>query len=321
MEREHIGALTALCSEHFDKISADRVGNIIFEKKCGKAGAKKLVLDAHIDIIGLMVNKIMEKGFLGVAPIGGIDRRTLPSAEVTVYGKKELYGVIASIPPHLAKGNNVPEWDDIIIDTGLTKEEVEEIVSLGDRAQIYAPFTELCNNFVMCGGLDNRACLCACLCGVINAKELNYDVYVVASAQEETGPFLSRTAIYEIKPDYIITTDVNFAREPGIDKRDSIECAKGPSVDISSLVSRELSREILRLAKENNIPCQIIVEPTRTGTNNDVLSVTGVGALNALMSIPLKAMHTTCESVCISDIKALGDIISLILEAKEDTLC
>lgn len=320
-EREHTEALKSLCGEHFDSVECDRVGNIIFKKLSGKKNAKKLMLDAHFDIIGMMVTKILDKGFLAVTQIGGIDTRTLPSAEVTIYGKREVYGVIASIPPHLSKNDENPKWDDIIIDTGLEESELKELVGVGDYIKINAPFTELANDFVLCGGLDNRACLCACLLGAINAQSPEFDVYVLASAQEETGPFLARTAAAAIMPDYIITTDVNFAREPNIEKRYSIECSKGPSVDLSALTCRVLSKKIIALAKEHGIPCQVVVEPTRTGTNNDMLAISGKGAKNALMSIPLKAMHTSCESVNVADIKALSEILSLLISTKEDELC
>ena len=131
----------------------------------------------------------------------------------------------------------------------------------------------------------------------------------------------SRVSAFNIEPDIIITTDVNFAREPDIEARHSIECKKGPSVDISTLTDRALSRGIVNLAKRNSIPCQVVVEPMGTGTNNDVLAVTGKGSRCVVMSLPLKSMHTTCESVNLEDVKHLSDILSLIVKTKEAELC
>ena len=179
---------------------------------------------------------------------------------------------------------------------------------------------EMENGYIMSSFLDNRSCATACIDAIakIDRRDLAYDTYVVISSGEEVGRMQTRVACFNIEPDIVITTDVNFAKEPEIEARHSIECKKGPSVDISALTDRILSRKILSLAKENNIPCQIVVEPRGTGTNNDILSVTGKGSRCVVMSLPLKSMHTTCESVNLIDIKYLSDLLSII--AKEANL-
>lgn len=307
----------------FDIVESDNTGNIILARLCAKENAKKLLLDAHFDVIGLMVTKINEGGFLSVCPIGGIDGRILPSCEVTIHGKEDVYGVIVSTPPHLkSKDSSVPKVDSVLIDTGYEKNELEGLVAIGDTVTIRGDYTEIENDYVLSSFLDNRSCVASCIDAVsrVSREELEYDVYISVSAGEEIGRMSTRTVAFTLMPDIIITTDVNFAREPDIEARHSIECKKGPSVDISSTTDRALSRSILRIAKENNIPCQVIVEPGRTGTNHDALTITGTGARCAVMSLPLKSMHTTCESVNLRDVKALSNILSIIIKTKEADL-
>ncbi|MBQ4509885.1 MAG: hypothetical protein II984_04105 [Clostridia bacterium] len=315
--------INELCAPYFDLIECDNVGNIILTKLSGKDDAKKLYIDAHFDVIGLMVNKIHKNGFLSVCNIGGVDARILPSSEVTIHGKKDIYGVVVSTPPHL-KGDDksVPKIDKILIDTGFKDDTVKDFVSIGDLITVKGEYMETQNGYIVSSYLDNRSCGAACIHALMNTerKDLEYDVYLAISACEETGKMLSRTALFNIEPDIVITTDVNFAREPDIEKRHSIECRKGPSVDISTLTDRDLSRSIIRLAKENGIPCQVVVEPMGTGTNNDALAITGKGARYAVLSLPLKSMHTTCESVNLEDVLSLSKLLSLIAKTKESQL-
>jgi endoglucanase len=185
---------------------------------------------------------------------------------------------------------------------------------------IKGDFRELAGGYVMSAGLDDRACLCSIIEAVLNATSLTYDVYVVASAMEETGNGGVRNAVFSVSPDIVIATDVGFARETDIEARCSIECKKGPSVDISALTNRDLSRGIINLAKENGIPCQIVIEPMGTGTNNDILAITGKGAKTVVMSLPLKSMHTSCECVNTLDMEYLSQLLSLIAKTKESDL-
>ncbi len=323
-ESKEFKTINELASPYFDLIECDTVGNIILTKLSSKDNAKKLLLDAHFDVIGLMVTKIHENGFLSVCNIGGIDARILPSGEVTIHGKEDIYGVIVSTPPHLKSGDStVPKIESILIDTGYKKEELEKVVSIGDTITINGEYMEMENGYIMSSYLDNRSCATACIHAIscVERCQLEYDVYIVISAGEETGRMQTRVASFNIEPDIVITTDVNFAKEPSVEARHSIECKKGPSVDISALTDRDLSRGIINLAKKNNIPCQVVVEPSGTGTNNDILSITGKGARNVVMSLPLKSMHTTCESVNLEDIKHLSNILSLIAKTKEAEIC
>ena len=323
-ERMSSGLILEKYGKHFTKSYIDTFGNCVFFKKSAKENAPVMQIDAHFDEIGFMVTKIEDGGFLRVCNIGGIDTRILPSSEVTIYGKKAIYGVIASTPPHLQSADNSkksPKMEEILIDTGYTKEELEKIVSVGDVCEFKFEFVEVENNSVISKSLDDKACVCACLNALINIEPnlLAFDVYLTISAGEETGKNGARFVSSDIKPDFAIITDVNFARGIGIKDRESIVPRKGASVDISALSSRDFSRNIIKLAKEKGLACQVICEPSSTGTNNELVMMRGVKT--AVMSIPLKSMHTSCEMVCLDDIKSLSDILTLTLYTEVNKLC
>lgn len=306
-----------LCKGIFDEIKKDALGSYLLVKKSKKENAPKLLIDGHFDTVGMMVTDIYEGGFLGVVSIGGLDCRVLPATEVTVYGKREIYGIITSTPPHLRKSgrNSAPKLNELYIDTGYTKEELLELVSIGDPVGYKFAFSEMANNYVTTSGLDDKACVCAIIEAMreVKAEDLQYDVYVTISAQEETGKNGSARMSFGIDPDIALTTDVNFASGDGTPEYECIKCGGGSSVDISSLTDKALTRNIIKLLKEKNIKHQIICEPGRTHTNNDGLIISGKGTRTAVFSIPLRNMHTPCETVKLDDIKSLAEILTAVI--------
>ena len=315
--------LCTFVSPLFDKVEEDSFGNLVCMKKSGRENSPALMIDAHLDTVGMMVTGILEGGFLSVVNIGGLDTRILPSAEVTVYGKENIYGIISSVPPHLRKSrdSSVPTIDELYIDTGYSEDALKELVSIGAPVAIFGNYTELQNGYICSPSLDNKACACGVLDAVrqMDADRLKYDVYVTLSAQEETGKCGAALSAYAIKPHMAIITDVNF----GVleeDDLDSIKCGEGAAIDISAATDRRLTRGIMALLDKSEIHYQRICEPSRTGTNSELVSVTGEGIPTVLMSVPLKSMHTPVEAVCLSDIKSLSDIILKIANTEADEL-
>ena len=131
---------------------------------------RRILLDAHIDQIGMIVTDIDENGFLHVTNVGGVDRRTLPGSPVTVFGTETVTGIGCTLPPHLAKGDDkIKPVAEQCVDLGLPKEEVEKLVAVGDRAALTRPLKKLMGNRITGTALDDRAG-CAC---VIRAAQLN----------------------------------------------------------------------------------------------------------------------------------------------------
>ncbi len=306
-----------LCGDIFDEVRKTPLGTFVLVKKCGKENAKKMLIDAHLDTVGMMVTDIKEGGFLTVVNIGGLDTRVLPASEVTIHGKSHIYGLITSTPPHLRKlgSSSIPKMEEIYIDTGYEKEELEKIVSIGDAISYRFIFTEMENDYITTSGLDDKACACGVIEALrdIDKTKLIYDVYVTLSSQEETGKNGSARAAFEIKPDIAITTDVNFAKGDGTVDYECIECGKGASVDISSLTDKTLTRNIIKLLRDKGVSHQVICEPGRTYTNNEGLLISGKGIRTAVLSVPLKNMHTPCETVNLKDIVSLKEILSVIM--------
>ncbi|MCM1314229.1 MAG: M20/M25/M40 family metallo-hydrolase [Prevotella sp.] len=291
-------------------------GNVI-----GHFGVKNdrpsLVLDAHIDQIGMIVTYITDDGFIKVGNLGGIDRRLLPAQPVIIHGKKDLKGVICSVPPHLSDGGAVPSFDDIAIDTGFTKSELEKIVSLGDTVTFDVKCRQLLNNCVTGGAFDDRSGMTAILYALelLRERETAYNVTVIFSAQEELGERGAKIGAFEINADIALAVDVSFAYAVGEDEMKCGKLGKGAMIGISPSLSRRISDALIDTAKSNNIPYQIEVMNGLTSTNADQYSVSRTGAEACTISIPLRNMHTPVEVIDLKDIELTGRLIAEFIKA------
>ncbi|NLK71285.1 MAG: M42 family metallopeptidase [Clostridiales bacterium] len=309
-----------LAMEYLKKYSSDvKIKNRNVIANIGERSNDKphVLLDAHIDQIGMICTYITDDGFIKVGNVGGLDRRLLMAQRVIIHGKRDITGIIVSTPPHLVssdekKASKVPEIEDICIDTGYTKAELEEIVSLGDSITFATECKELIGGRVTGKSLDDRCGVVAILCALeqLQGEELPCSLSVVFSAQEEVGERGAKIAAYEINPDIAIAVDVSFAYTA-----DDIEykCGKmgeGAMIGISPSLSRIISEKLIETAKMYNIPYQIEVMSGLTSTNADQFSVTRCGVKACTVSIPLKYMHTPVEVMQISDIENTARLIA-----------
>lgn len=307
-----------LLSEYMSA-TIDTLGNVIGTVGEGRT---RILLDAHLDSIGLVVRGIDEKGFLLVDRVGGMDERILTGAEVTVHGKEELFGVICSVPPHLQKGDSKKELlslKEMAVDIGFNKEEAEKRVEIGDRITLKAQKAELLNGNISCGSLDDRSCVAVILRALelVKNKIPSLKLTVVFSAQEETGGSGAKTAAFSAMPDYAIAVDVGFGNDPYTDKAQTIELGKGPSIGIAPILDRAMMKELKDLAMKENIPYQHDVMSGRTGTNADSINITGSGVKTALLSLPLRYMHTAGEVINLEDVENTAKLIAAYLLKKE----
>ena len=312
--------IKALAEGICDEIKVDNMGTFLIIKKCGKENAPKLLIDAHYDTVGLMVTGIKKGGFLSVTSVGGLDTNILPSTEVTVYGKEKVYGIITSTPPHLRSGEpKSPKLDKLYIDTGYSKEKIEELVSIGDPVVFKNTVDYIYGDYVTSAYLDDKACLCAALDALskMDKSQMEFDIYLTASAQEETGKCGAARVAFDIEPDLAIVTDVNFAKTEDDDSFECIEACKGASIDISAITNRKISKNIMKYLTSEGVEYQVCCEPAHTSTNADFVSISGKGVPTILMSVPLKSMHTPSETVNLRDIKSLSDILVKIACQKD----
>ena len=320
-ERFEREKLLSLVADDFDENYLDNVGNQIFVKKCGKENAPKIMLDAHMDEIGMYVTEILEGGFLRVINIGGIDTHILQASDVIIYGKEErLFGVIASTPPHLATGDGkkLPTIDELLIDTCYTKEELESKIRIGTPVGFAPKYTEMLNNKIMGKSFDDKACAACALYATAKTprEELVGDIYVMLSCCEEVTDMVAPGA-YSINPCYAMSIDVNLGRVPGTKKEETVELSKGPSITISAVTDRKLTNMLIDAAKEKEIPYQISVSPTHTGTNATSIQLAREGIPTVDVGLPLASMHTYNEIISLDDAKTLCDLVSAFITDKK----
>ncbi len=305
--------------EKYMPCKIDKNGNVI--GTCGE-GDIHILLDAHIDQIGLIVRGVDDKGFLLIDRVGGIDLRTLIGAEVIVHGKEELFGVICSVPPHLQSHTDSKDTLDIkkmAVDIGYSKEDALKLVSVGDRITVRNNQLSLLNSNISSAAFDDRCAIAAILKALelVNDKIPHIKLSVLFSAQEETGGSGAKTGAFCTMPDYAVVVDVGFGDDPYTDKTQTIELSKGPSIGISPILDKTTTIQLTEIAKSKNIPYQHDVMGGRTGTNADSVSITGCGVKTVLLSVPLRYMHTANEIINIQDIEYTAKLIAEFLLAKE----
>lgn len=304
-------AAAELLREYAEDVSVDAFGNVTGYVKSSNPDAKTLMLDAHIDEVGLIVTHIEERGFLCVGSCGSPDIRTYLAQSVTVHGKKPIQGVISTLPPHISKDNSAPEINNIYIDVGMTHEESAKYVSLGDRITVNSRFRELCGDVVSASSIDDRSGICAILAALekLRGKELAYNLAVCFSAQEETGERGAKQAVFRIQPDEALIVDVSFGRTPDSDPKETATLGSGVMIGFSAALDKRMSDSLRELAAAKKIPFTCEVMPASTGTNADAISVSGRGSRCCTLSFPIRYMHTPVECVNLNDIESTARLI------------
>ena len=312
-EDEMADIIKKLLPENMEIISMDNgtliacTGNIDAEPH--------IMLDAHIDRIGLIVTYIDDRGFIKAEPVGGIDLRTLSGSAVAIKASgaaDDIMGVICSVPPHLSKDDEGMTRDNIWIDTGMSAEYVKENVLSGDRILVKSRFRTLLGNKAAVSGLDNRAgCAVLIRCAeLLNGEELPCRLSLVFSSQEETNESGGRTAAFMLEPDEAVAVDVGFAKQSGVPSDKSGKQGGGPIITISPVLSRKISNRLIKIARDMNINFDYETDGGATGTNADAISATRGGVPCGLISVPEKNMHTQTETVSLNDIEDTAALLA-----------
>lgn len=296
-----------------DEVWVDRLGNLVGVRRCGKPRAKKLLLDAHLDEVGLTVTGI-EQGFLRFAAIG-VDARMLPDREVTVLAHPPLRGVVACLPPHVLSAEDrekAPEVKDLFVDVGLSQEEAERRVPIGTPMTYRAAFTRLGKRQVCAKALDDRACYAALLrtAELLRGSTLDVDLYVLGSVCEETGGVGAKVVTQAIGPDFCVAVDVTHGRTPDSPKDEAFVMGGGPAVGIGPNMTRWMARRLLDKGAAENIPVQKEIMERSSGTNGWGMQIANEGVATAVLSIPLKYMHTPVEVVELGDIEDAARLLA-----------
>lgn len=302
-----------------DTVDKDTHGNLIGYINSKNDNAKTIILEAHMDRIGLMVTKICTDGRLKFTNIGGVDERILPLSEVTVLGKKHINGIIVPDDSNDASNNN--KMESMQIETGLTEDEVKKSVKVGDYILINSEYTKLCNNIVSGGAFDNRAGIVSILKAInqIDKNKLKYNIIILFSVQEELGLYGAYLAGKNIDADAAIVVDVTHGETN--DTKDNtgvfpLGCGavicRGPNLHYA------YTKQLIDVAEKNNIPYRIEVASGSSGTNAWALQTSSDGIPSMLISIPLRYMHTNVETLKIDDIDATANLLAVAAEGGVD---
>jgi tetrahedral aminopeptidase len=297
-----------------DEVRTDRVGNVIARKRGSGDGSQSVMIAAHMDEIGLMVTHL-EKGFVRFTDVGGVDWKILPSQEVVVHGRRALPGIVASRPPHVLpadqRGKPIGK-DHLFIDVGFTAEEVSQVVQVGDFITIDRTTQQLNDKFATGKALDNRASMTAMLLAMqyLQSVEHTWDIYAVATVQEENGLRGAITSTFGIQPTLGIALDVTFARQPGASEEETVEWDKGPTIGLGPNMHPLLHKRLVETAKASEIPHIIEVLPGDSGTDAWPMQVTQAGIPTGLLSIPIRNMHTPAETVVLKDIERTARLLA-----------
>jgi endoglucanase len=316
-----------------DETRLSRVGSLHGLKKGSGKGAAlskskgkrpSILIAGHMDAIGMRVTQVVD-GFLRITNVGGIDVRVLPGAEVTVHASSgvDLPAVIAMPPSKLlpeSAGDGALEIGYLLVDTGLTPREAEKKVKAGDLISFANEPMELAGDILAGHTVDNRASVAAltvCL-EELQSKPHVWDVWAVATVQEETSFLGGYTSAFEIRPDIAIAVDGTFAKGPGANGWQTHVMGKGIGLCMGPNMHPFLHKKLTELAEKLEIPWFLDVTSAHSGTDAYPMQVTAEGIPTALVEFPIRYMHTPVESVAVKDIQRAGRLLAEFIASLEE---
>ena len=297
-----------------DETRRDVLGNLFGLRRCGKPGAKKLLLDAHLDEVGFIVTEIAE-GFLKFAAIGGVDPRMLPGCPVCLMTEPRLTGVIDCLPPHVLTAEQreqAVQLKDLYIDLGLSQEEAEKQVPIGTPGIFMEEIIQLQGDNLTCRALDDRLCAALLLRTLeeLKGEDLPIDVEVMLSTQEEVGSRGAKPGIWSADPDWCIACDVTFAKTPDGSEPGTFKAGSGCTIGVGPNCTRSITEALIETAKAKEIPYSVEVLPGNSGTNGWAMQVSRQGVATALVSVPIKYMHSPVETARLCDAEAAVKLLT-----------
>lgn len=297
-----------------DELRTDVMGNAIARLTGPSPEAPRVMLAGHCDEIGFMVKYIDEQGFIYFAPIGGVDAHLVPGQRVNIHGAGgAVTGIIGKKPIHLMEAKEretVAKFKSMFIDIGCTnRQEVEALITVGDPVTLRVGLERLQGDRVTSRAFDDKmgAFLVAQVLKEIRRRgPAPVDFYAVSTVQEEIGLRGGATSVYGINPDVGIAVEVGFATDyPEVDKKElgEFKVGAGPILSRGANINPVLLELLVQTAREEGIPYQVMGAPRATGTDANVMQLSRGGVATALVSIPLRYMHTPVELLSLSDLE------------------
>ena len=306
-----------------DEIETDVMGNVVCTKK-GEEDAPTVMLASHMDEIGLMVKYIDKDGFIKFIKIGGINDQMLVNQAVIIHSENGQYpGVIGSKPPHVTKPeekNKVIKYNNMFIDIGAnSKEEAEEMVSIGDMITFRSWFEEYPNDKVMGKALDNRIG-CYVMMEIMKRVDSRATVYGVGTVQEEVGLKGAKVSSYALNPDYAFALDTTIAGDhPEITIEEApCKMGDGPAVILADrsgdgvITPKVMKDMIVDVSKDKDIKIQLEVSDGGT-TDGTAIHLNREGIITGVISVPTRYIHTPVSVASAEDIENTIELMVGIL--------
>ncbi len=296
-----------------DEVWTDTMGSVLGVKRCGKTGAKKLLLDAHLDEVGLIVTG-HDRGYLRFSTLGGIDPRILPNREVTVLTDPPLTGIVAGALPE--DDDKAVSMSDLRIDVGLTQQEAQARIPVGTPVAYREDTFRLGETRVAGKSLDDRSCFYLLLrtLELLRERELDVDVYVLGSVGEEVDSRGAITAAYGVAPDCAVAVDVTFGSSADCSGDECFPLGSGPVIGVGPNIAQWMFRRMKDKAEAEKIPYSVEVMAGSTGTNGWDIQILREGISTAILSIPLRYMHTPLEVIDLGDVEQCARLLAAFVE-------
>ena len=296
-----------------DEVSIDRMGNVLGVRRSKTPGAPKLLLDAHLDEIGLIVTG-MEDGFLRFRSIGGVDPRMLPGRELVVLTDPPLRGLVAC-PAGGDEDKSVP-LNELYVDVGLSQEEAERAVPVG-TPMVYRAGCFPLGEDQMCGkSMDDRACFVTLLraAELLRDKELDVELHIMGSTREEVSGAGAVVGTWAVAPDFCVAVDVTHGKTPDGPADKTFELGGGPAIGVGPNMTRWMTERMIDKAREHSIPYQLEIMSGHTGTNGWEMQISREGVATSVLSLPLKYMHTPVETLSLADMEGVAQLLAAFTE-------
>jgi putative aminopeptidase FrvX len=303
-----------------EKVTTDVAGNSMAEVNPG--GTVTIMLDGHIDEIGVIVQYIDDDGFVHISPIGGWDAQVLVGQRIRFLGNEgDVYGVVGKKPIHLMKAEDrehASKFSDLWVDIGAAKrDEAEKMLSIGDPGVIDARSHDFPNDRLVSRSIDDRIGAFIILEALRRyaAKPGTARVVAAATTQEEIAWHGGGAAVcaHALEPQIALVVDVTFATDhPGIEKKEIGEhkMGGGPILSRGALISPVVFSLLRAAAKKLEMPHAVHAVGRDTSTNADAIHIARAGVATGLVSIPNRYMHSPNEMVSLRDVDAAADLIA-----------
>lgn len=316
-------------SSFSDKVESDAYGSALAKIQTNSV-VPTVMIEAHADEIGMVVQHISDSGFVTLNKLGGSDSTIARAKRVYIHNKNgRVNGVVGNTAIHLQDNKNgggkQPAWKDIYVDIGVSnRDEALELVQIGDPVTFTDELDYLNDDIITARALDNRIGGFAIAQVIKNLKKrkknLKVNVMALNSVQEEVGGFGARMMSFRHMPDVALVTDVTHATDtPGINNKEhgTVKLGKGPAIQHGGANHRAVVDLIEKTAASKKIDIQHEATSVRTGTDTDSIFFQKTGIPSALISLPLRYMHSPVETASLLDVKALIELMTETVLAME----